>query len=162
MTDAVHASSTVAAPAEAVFSVLADPTKHPAVDGTGWVRDSLDREPLTRTGQLFKMAMHHDNHPVGDYQMINRVQVFDPPRSIAWEPGQDRAGDGTVSFGGWVWRYDLEPVGPSRTRVTLTYDWSAVPAELRKYIHFPPFAPDHLDNSLTHLADLAVAASRAM
>ena len=154
MSDAVHAGGTVDAPADAVFAVLADPTKHPAVDGTGWVRESVDREPLTHAGQLFEMAMHHDNHPTGDYRMVNRVQVFEPPHAIAWEPGQDRTGDGTVSFGGWVWRYDLEPLGPSRTRVTLTYDWSAVPAQLRTYIHFPPFAPDHLDNSLAHLADL--------
>lgn len=161
MTDAVHATITVDAPAEAVFAVLADPTAHAAVDGTGWVRDALDRAPLTETGQLFRMAMHHDNHPTGDYEMINRVQVFDPPRAIAWEPGQDRTGDGTVSFGGWVWRYDLEPAGPSRTRVTLTYDWSAVPAWLREHIHFPPFAEDHLADSLTHLAALAVAVPRA-
>lgn len=162
MTDAVSATAIVDAPAEAVFAVLADPGTHPAVDGTGWVRAALDGEPLTRTGQLFRMAMHHDNHPAGDYEMTNRVQVFEPPRAIAWEPGQDRTGDGSVSFGGWVWRYDLEPVGPSRTRVTLTYDWSAVPAELRRYIRFPPFAPDHLDNSLAHLADLAVGVSPAL
>lgn len=157
MTDAVRARATVDGPAEAVFAVLADPATHPAVDGTGWVRDCLDGEPLTGTGQLFRMAMHHDNHPTGDYQMVNRVQVFDPPHAIAWEPGQDRAGDGTVSFGGWVWRYDLEPAGPSRTQVTLTYDWSAVPAALREHIRFPPFAADHLDNSLRHLAELARA-----
>jgi len=27
--------------------------------------------------------------------------------------------------------------------------------------HFPPFAPEHLTNSLQHLAELAVPASRA-
>jgi hypothetical protein len=38
--------------------------------------------------------------------------------------------------------------------VTLTYDWSAVPSHIREYLQFPPFAPDHLDNSLQHLSDL--------
>jgi hypothetical protein len=52
------------------------------------------------------MAMYHANHPDGNYQMANRVQVFDPPRAISWEPGQD-TGDGRLRFGGWVWRYDL-------------------------------------------------------
>jgi hypothetical protein len=88
------------------------------------------------------MAMYHANHPDGNYQMANRVQVFDPPRAISWEPGQD-TGDGRLRFGGWVWRYDLTPAGPSETKVTLSYDWSAVPGFLRQHIGFPPFPPDH-------------------
>ena len=38
---------TIKAPAEAIFAVLVDPAKHAAIDGTGWVRDPLDRESLT-------------------------------------------------------------------------------------------------------------------
>jgi hypothetical protein len=38
--------------------------------------------------------------------------------------------------------------------VRLTYDWSAVPPQIREYIRFPPFGKDHLDNSLQHLSDL--------
>ena len=34
--------------------------------------------------------MYHDNHPNKDYEMANRVEVFDPPRAIAWLPGQPR------------------------------------------------------------------------
>jgi hypothetical protein len=41
------------------------------------------------------------------------------------------------------------------TEVTLTYDWSAVPRSIREYLHFPPFGPEHLTNSLHHLAELA-------
>lgn len=88
--------------------------------------------------------------------MANRVQMFDPPRAISWEPGQD-TGDGGLRFGGWVWRYDLAPAGPSGTTVTLSYDWSAVSSLLRQHIGFPPFPPDHLGNSLSHLAGLAAA-----
>jgi hypothetical protein len=72
-----------------------------------------------------------------------------------WEPGQDAAGDGNLSFGGWIWRYDIRSVGSSEAHVTLTYDWSAVSPELREHIQFPPFDPAHLENSLKHLADLA-------
>ena len=39
----------------------------------------------------------------------------------------------------------------------LTYNWSAVGPEVREYLHFPPFPPDHLDNSLQHLGDLVAA-----
>ncbi|MEX3646922.1 hypothetical protein [Mycolicibacterium porcinum] len=87
--DSMSAVCAINAPADAVFAVLADPTTHQAIDGTGWVRESLDGKQLTE--------------------------------------------------------------------VTLSYDWSAVPAELREHIQFPPFDRQHLDNSLKHLAGLAQA-----
>lgn len=152
-TDTIYARIIVAAPAERVFEILADPSTHQAIDGTGWVRESLDGQPLTATGQHFRIAMYHANHPDGDYEMTNTVRVYDAPRAIAWEPGQ--AGpDGEIGYGGWLWRYDLTPVTEG-AEVTLTYDWSAVPAELREHIEFPPFEREHLDNSLRHLAELA-------
>jgi hypothetical protein len=149
----LSATTIINASAGVIFAVLADPAKHAAIDGTGWVREPLDSEPLTAVGQVFPMAMYHPNHPDGNYQMANRVQIFDPPRAIAWEPGQD-TDDGGLRFGGWVWRYDLTPAGPSETKVTLSYDWSAVPDLLRQHIGFPPFPADHLGNSLAHLAEL--------
>ena len=154
--ECVSATTIINAPAERIFAVLADPAKHAAIDGTGWVREPRDSQPLTAAGQVFRMAMYHPNHPEGTYQMANRVQVFDPPHAISWQPGQDTGGGG-LQFGGWVWRYDLAPAGPSGTRVTLSYDWSAVPGSLRQHIGFPPFPPDHLGNSLAHLADLVTA-----
>jgi hypothetical protein len=65
-------------------------------------------------------------------------------------------GDGNPQIVGHIWRYDLAPAGPSGTRTTLSYDWSAVPDSLRQRLPFPfpPFAADHLTNSLAHLADL--------
>jgi hypothetical protein len=151
--DRLSATTIINASAEVIFVVLADPAKHAAIDGTGWVCEPLDSKPLTAVGQVFRMAMYHPNHPDGNYQMANRVQIFDPPSAIAWEPGQD-TDDGGLRFGGWVWRYDLMPAGPSETKVTLSYDWSAVPDLLRQHIGFPPFPADHLGNSLAHLANL--------
>lgn len=154
--ESVSATATVEAPAEVIFDLLADPATHAAIDGTGWVRASLDSQPVTAAGQVFSMAMYHPNHPDGDYQMHNLVEVFDRPHAIAWKPGYD-AGDGTLGFGGWLWRYDLTQANPNAnsTQVTLTYDWSAVEDSVREYLSFPPFAPDHLSNSLAHLAELA-------
>jgi hypothetical protein len=157
MADAsVHATTIIDAPAAVIFGVLADPAKHAAIDGTGWVREPLDPQPLTAARQIFRMAMYHPNHPDGGYRMGNRVQVFDPPSAISWEPGH-YPDDGSLSFAGWIWRYDLAPAGPDRTKVTLTYDWSAVPDSIREHIGFPPFGPDHLGNSLAHLAELATS-----
>ncbi|MDE3206339.1 MAG: polyketide cyclase [Acidobacteriota bacterium] len=156
--DNISAKLVVDARAAEIFAVLAEPSRHAAIDGTGWVRQPLDAEVLTAPGQIFRMAMYHPNHPDGSYQMANRVQVLDPPRTISWEPGNE-APDGTLSVPGWVWRYDLTPAGPSQTTVTLTYDWSAVADPIRDRIGFPPFPPEHLDNSLAHLAELVAEQS---
>lgn len=160
--ETVVAKTIVNAPAEAVFDLLADPSTHAAIDGTGWVREPVDATRVTGTGQVFRMAMYHDLHPNKHYEMANRVEVFDRPRAIAWLPGteprhipgRDASDDSTVEYGGWIWRYDLAPAGDDRTEVTLTYDWSNVPPHHRD-IEFPPFGPEHLDNSLRHLAELA-------
>ena len=151
--DRVSATMVINAPTEAIFAVLTDPAKHAAIDGTGWVREDVDSEPLSTVGQIFRMSMYHPNHPAGIYETANRVKVFDPPSAISWETGYD-PGDGTLRFGGWFWRYDLTPAGPSTTTVTLSYDWSACPDAVRELIGFPPFPPEHLGNSLHHLAEL--------
>jgi hypothetical protein len=106
------------------------------------------------------MDMYHANHPNGDYQVANKVQVLDPPRAIGRLTGQEKD-NGHLEFGGWTWRHDLAPLGRSETAVTLTYDWSAVPQFTREYIQFPPFGPEHLTNSLHHLVELAAPTSRA-
>ena len=154
-TERVTASTTIEAEPEAVFAVLADPSSHADIDGTGWVRESVDGDRITAVGQVFRMAMYHKNHPDKDYKVANRVEVFDEPRVIAWQPGTESPETGELSFGGWIWRYDLEATGRSQTTVTLTYDWSKVPPQVREYIKFPPFGQEHLDNSLQHLSDLA-------
>ncbi|WP_308118031.1 SRPBCC family protein [Streptomyces buecherae] len=150
----VSAMLTVAAPTERVFAVLANPATHASIDGTGWVQKPVDRASLSEVGQIFRMAMYHPNHPNGDYQVANKVHVFDAPRAIGWLTGEEKE-DGRLTFGGWFWRYDLVPLGPAETEVTLTYDWTEVPPSIREYLEFPMFGPDHLSNSLRHLADLA-------
>ncbi|MEV7793764.1 polyketide cyclase [Streptomyces sp. NPDC087512] len=151
----MSATLVVAASAASVFAVLADPAAHRAIDGTGWVREAVDPAPLTEAGQIFRMAMYHPGHPDGDYRTVNKVRVCDPPRALAWLTGRE-LDDGRFEFGGWLWRYDLVPLGPAGTEVTLTYDWSAVPRFVRERgIRFPPFGPDHLTDSLHHLARLA-------
>lgn len=149
------ASTIIEAAPEAVFAVLADPSSHVAIDGTGWVKEDQDGEHITASGQVFRMGMYHQNHPDGDYDIANLVEVFDEPTAIGWKPGTEDGPEGELSFGGWTWRYDLVEAGPSQTEVTLTYDWSGAPPDVREVIQFPPFGQDHLDHSLDHLAGLA-------
>jgi hypothetical protein len=56
----------------------------------------------------------------------NHVVEFDEGRRIAWrpaEPGQPPPGH--------LWRWELEPIDSSRTRVTHIYDWSQLTDEKR-------------------------------
>ena len=152
--ESMSVTATINAPAQTVFDVLVDPSTHEAIDGTGWVRQSLDGKRITETGDVFRMAMYHENHPNKNYEMANRVEVFEPPHAVAWQPGQG-PDDANLDFGGWIWRYDLKPVGSAQTEVTLTYDWSRVPPSTREHIGFPPFEAQHLENSLKHLAELS-------
>ena len=153
---ALSVTITVPSPADAVFAVLADPARHATIDGTGWVCGPLDGDRLTTLGQVFRMDMYHPNHPDGRYEIANQVRELDPPRAISWEPGTEDA-EGRLSFGGWIWRYDLAPAADGDTEVRLTYDWSSATAEAREVINFPPFDVEHLENSLRHLAVLAAA-----
>jgi hypothetical protein len=97
--ETVSAATVTDAPANVIFAVLTGPVRDAAIDGTGWVREAVDSQSLTAAGQVFGMAMRNASHLYGNYQMANRVQVFDPPRVISWEPGQD-TGDGGLRFGG--------------------------------------------------------------
>ena len=150
--ETARATITIEASAVAVFAVLADPSRHSAIDDTGRVRGSVDLRPITHAGQVFRVAMYHENHPDGDYEISNLVLEFEPPQVISWKPGYLSHESGELEFGGWIWRYDLAELATDLTEVTHTYDWSQVGPGPREYLQFPPFVPDHLDNSLAHLA----------
>lgn len=158
----VGARATIGASVARVFAVLTEPGRHAAIDGTGWVREALDPEPITASGQVFRMTMFHPSHPDGNYEIHNLVWLFDQDRAIAWRPGfVEDPRTGQLGFGGWTWRYDLRPLGSQACEVTHTYDWSAVGPGPREYLEFPPFPSDHLTSSLHHLAELATGPERA-
>src|SRR5688500_5898416 len=100
----------IPAPPEQVFDVLADPSKHPVIDGSGSVRaaraGSGERLAL---GSRFGMSMRSG----APYGMRKQGVEFEEGRRIAWR-----------HFGGHRWRYELEPVDGG-TRVTETFDGDA-------------------------------------
>jgi hypothetical protein len=113
-----------------------------------------DRDRSRRTDLVVKNAHRHASaEGTVSTARVNSLACGNPPSTISWETGYE-ADDGTLRFGGWNWRYDLTPAGPAKTTVTLSYDWSAASKSTRELIGFPPFPPEHLANSLAHLAEL--------
>jgi len=143
---------TIDAPPEQIFALLADPSRHHETEPGEWVRESVEAEPqpITAVGQTFAVKMHQASLG-GDYTMVNRVTDFAAGRTIAWAPGM-LSRSGRIAEGGHTWRYDLEPDGAG-TRVTLTYDWRAMPQATRDWMPsgMPPFPPTYLDASLAAL-----------
>ncbi|MEU7814775.1 SRPBCC family protein [Pseudonocardia sp. NPDC049154] len=124
----MEARRVVHAPAGRVFAVLADPGRHPAIDGSGMLRGT-DSGPITAAGQVFAMNMHHDD--LGDYRVFNTVTEFEPEAVVGWAPRLDPDCElaekqlAGIRTGGHTYTYRLTEVGDG-TEVTETYDWSGV------------------------------------
>ena len=149
--DQLSVTRFVDAPREAIFDVLAHPTRHQETDPAPWrwVRDSVQPDAITHVGQVFAMNMYL-KRAGGEYRIVNQVTAFDAPRIIAWKPGNLQ--DGELQIGGWEWRYELAPERAG-TRVTLTYDWSATSAQTRSdFGGMPPWPATYLQESIDQLA----------
>ena len=129
-TRSVSAERHIEAPPEKIFAVIADPSQHPVIDGSGMVRDAPDDAPARLSlGAEFGMSMRWGM----PYAMVNEVVEFEDDRRIAWSPRLARPKFMSRWGGGHRWRYELEPDG-SGTRVRETYDWSAADPVTRSYI----------------------------
>jgi uncharacterized protein YndB with AHSA1/START domain len=102
--DVVSVERVIAAPAERIFELLANPDRHHDIDGSGTVRDAKQSPPRLTMGAQFGMSMHL----VVKYSMTNEIIEFDDGKRIAW---QTRPASGMQArfFGGRIWRYELEP-----------------------------------------------------
>lgn len=122
----VSESITIQAPAHVVFDIVADPRQHARIDGSGSVKAvTIGPDRLSQDAQ-FGARMKLFGLP---YRITNRVVEFDTDRRIAWR-----------HFGGHRWRYELESLGSSETRVTESFDYSrytGVAAGAIKLAKFP-------------------------
>lgn len=115
--DVITVERVIPAPPEKIFELLADPRGHRMIDGSDSVRDPKNAPPRLSLGAKFDMAMR-----LGfPYTMTNEVIEFEEGRRIAWQPRP--AARLARSFGGRIWRYELDPV-PGGTRVRETWDIS--------------------------------------
>jgi uncharacterized protein YndB with AHSA1/START domain len=114
----VSVERVIAAPPERIFAILADPHRHPEIDGSGTVRQAAaDGPERLSLGAKFGMAMKFGM----PYRMMNTVTEFEEGRRIAWAPKPVFRGKELAKQAGRIWRYELEPVGDG-TRVRETWD----------------------------------------
>jgi uncharacterized protein YndB with AHSA1/START domain len=123
----VSVSRRIAAPAADIFEVLADPNRHPEFDGSEMLRPGASNKVIVGIGDVFVTKMYFE--AMGDYEMHNRIVVFEADRCIAWEPGNPE-----LARNGSRWRFDLTPDGSNSTLVTETYDCMDSPKSVREAV----------------------------
>jgi hypothetical protein len=102
--DVLTVERVIPAPPEKIFELLADPRGHRMIDGSDSVRDAKNAPTRLSLGAKFDMAMK-----LGfSYTMTNEVIEFEEVRRIAWQPRP--AARLARSFGGRIWRYELDPL----------------------------------------------------
>jgi uncharacterized protein YndB with AHSA1/START domain len=139
----VSASREIAAGAGRVFELIADPAQQPRWDGNDNLAAAADGQRVRAVGAVFRTTL-----TMGSVRE-NHVVEFDEGRLIAWrpaEPGRRPPGH--------LWRWELEPISPSRTRVTHTYDWSRLTDE-KRLPRARATTADRLQASLARLAAIA-------
>jgi uncharacterized protein YndB with AHSA1/START domain len=116
--DVVSVERVIAAPADRIFDLLADPARHHDIDGSGSVRDAKSSPTRLTMGATFGMSMHL----AINYSMLNEVIEFDDGKRIAWQT-RPAGNFQRKLFGGRIWRYELEPADGG-TRVRESWDIS--------------------------------------
>jgi uncharacterized protein YndB with AHSA1/START domain len=139
----VSASREIAAPADKIFELIADPSGQPRWDGNDNLAEAQAGQRVQAVGDVFTMTL-----TTGSVR-TNHIVEFEEGRLIAWrpsEPGREPPGH--------LWRWRLKPVDDSLTLVTHTYDWSRLTDEMR-LPRARATTADKLKASVDRLAELA-------
>jgi uncharacterized protein YndB with AHSA1/START domain len=139
----VSASRDVAAPAAVIFELIADPAQQPRWDRNDNLAEASAGQRIRSVGDVFTMSL-----TMGAVRE-NHVVEFDEGRLIAWRPSEP---GGTPP--GHLWRWELEPVDASHTRVTHTYDWSRL-TDAKRMERARATTADRLQASVDGLGALA-------
>jgi uncharacterized protein YndB with AHSA1/START domain len=144
-TKVVSASRVIAAPANKIFELIADPSLQPQWDGNENLAEAPAGQRVRTVGDVFTMTLTMGS------DRTNHVVEFEEGRLIAWRPSEPGKAPP-----GHLWRWELEPMG-SHTRVTHTYDWSALTDETR----LPRARETTADKLLASIERLAALAERS-
>jgi len=138
----VNASQTVAGPAATTFEIIAAPAQQPRWDGNDNLAEASTGQRVRKVGDVFTMTL------TMGVDRENHVVEFEDGRLIAWRPSEPGA-----TPPGHLWRWQLEPIDDTHTRVTHTYDWSQLSDE-KRLVRARATTPDRLQASLDRLAAL--------
>lgn len=130
----------VHAPAAEVFALVADPHRHPELDGSGTVRavDVKGPEKLSQ-GAKFSVGMKQYGVP---YRITSTVTAFTDGRLVEWKHPM-----------GHRWRWELVESAPGTTQVTETFDYSdTVFAKVLEVVGQPAKNAKGIESTLTALA----------
>jgi hypothetical protein len=105
----ISRSVEVQAPASELFAIVADPTRHHEVDGSGTVRGNIDVSGTFVVGARFSTRMRMYGVP---YRITSTVTALEPDKLIEWRHPV-----------GHHWRWEFEALSTTRTRVTETFDY---------------------------------------
>lgn len=101
----------VAAPADELWALLANPHRHHEIDGSGTVRPEVIGPRELQTGDRFRVRMKMFGVP---YAITSRVVESQPGRAVEWEhPGKHS------------WRWEFAPLDDGTTEVTEIFDYTA-------------------------------------
>jgi uncharacterized protein YndB with AHSA1/START domain len=145
----VSASREIAAGPGQIFELIADPAQQPRWDGNNNLGHAPAGQRVRGVGDVFTMTL------TAGMVRENHVVEFEEGRRIAWTPSE--VGETPP---GHLWRWELEPLGESRTRVTHTYDWTNLTDE-KRLVRARSTTSDMLSASLDRLAPLAEASAGA-
>ncbi|MGH9207883.1 MAG: SRPBCC family protein [Acidimicrobiales bacterium] len=137
------ATREIAASANRIFELIADPSRQPQWDGNDNLAEAEPGQRVRNVGEgvimTLTLGIVRENH----------IVEFEEARRIAWlpsEPGERPPGH--------LWRWELEPIDETHTRVTHTYDWSQLTDENR-LPRARQTKPERLRASLDRLAGIA-------
>lgn len=139
----VRASREIAASPERIFELIADPCQQPRWDGNDNLSQAQAGQRVRRVGDVFLVTL-----TTGSVRE-NHVVEFEEARRIAWHPSE--VGHRQP---GHLWRWELAPLGDSRTLVTHTYDWTLL-TDKNRLPRAKSTTSDRLKASLDRLAALA-------
>lgn len=139
----VSVTREVDAPAEAVFELVADPSRQPDWDGNDNLGEAAPGQRVRAIGDVFTMRLSRG------VMRENRIVEFEEGRRIAWLPNEPG-----LPSPGHLWRWETEPLGPHRCRVTHTYDWTRL-TDPSRFDRARWTTAERLRSSLDRLAALA-------
>jgi uncharacterized protein YndB with AHSA1/START domain len=154
----VSARREVAAPLERIFALIADPAQQPRWDANDNLAEAAPGQRVRQVGDVFLMTLTGNSirGTAGGSVRENHVVEFAEGRRIAWHPsevGRPQPGH--------LWRWELTPLGDSRTLVVHTYDWTLL-TDGNRIRRAKATTADRLQASLDCLAALAEAAGPAL